>query len=281
MLKPSKLTSSNPPERREELKATEMGPSPVNSTRGLKRKTSGKITLDDIFDQMQENATSTNQISTQITNLESTINAKIDAINTTLKKNIEDLTTRIQNVENSSKNDMKKMADDNRKYVSNALKQQLLDCCMDIEGLKDEVINECNDIKALVVETIASFNIQIKETDIEKVVLNDVNKGGIRKKILTATFADRRIKFRVLQEKKNVMDSNDIFFNNSMTPTNQFFMRKAKKIVKPAKLRIVFYENAVRVKKLDGSEIVLSSEDNLKELEEYTKEILNQPGTSA
>lgn len=280
MIKPSKLMPNKLPENKEEKKINEMGPSP-GTTRGLKRRTPGKVTLDDIFDQMQENAASTNQISTQITNLETTLNTKIDTINATLKNNIEELSAKIQNLENTNKNDMKKLVEDNRKYVNNAVKQQLLDCCMDIEGLKDEIINGCSDLKALVHETIASFSIQIKETDIEKAVLNEIYKGGIKQKIITATFADRKTKFKVIQEKKKIKECNEIFFNNSMTSTNNFLMRKAKKIARPANMRVVFYDCAVRAKKSDGSEIILTCEDSLDELEKYVKTVSTQPSTSS
>lgn len=269
----STLTPKTPPSNQKTTVNEEMMKSPLNNQRGSKRPYNG-VTLEDIFNQMQVNQL---KLSSDMKSLESTLDKKIDLIASTLKLEIDTISTKLQNIEKSNKEEFKKMTEDNRKYINNALKQQMLDCCMDIEGLKDEVISKSSDLKALVVATIKSFNIQIMDNDIEKAVLTEINKGGINKKIITTTFADRNVKLRVIKGKRERKDSNDIYFNITMTPLNSFLMRKAKQLGKPLNLRVVFYDCAVHVKKLTGEDFVLTNESSLLELEDY----IQQQGAAA
>lgn len=208
---------------------------------------------------------------------------KLNSIETELGQLRTDLTSRVIKIEDKvvtleadmsklkQENDksFKKDQERNRKLIHNAIQQQMLECCMEIQGIKMELIDCCTDLKKLALNTIKSFQIVVKETDIKEVAVKEIAYDEVIKKILSVTFANKTIKTRIMKEKKKIQETNGIYFNISMSQTNEYFMRKSKQLAKPKKLRVVFYDGAVRAKKLDGGEIIITDEESLQELANY------------
>lgn len=91
-------------------------------------------------------------------------------------------------------------------------------------------------------------------------------------KIITVTFNDVDTKLRVLREKNKIKVNNGVFFNSTLTPTNGYYMRKAKFLTKGTNLKPKFFDGAVHIKMLNGNSMLIQSEDNLSELKKRIDE---------
>lgn len=249
--------------------------SPTNSMQTIEKNTAKRdlahLTLADLFILIESKHEEHSQklddlsinIGNDITNFKAEINQKLDG-------SLQNVNKKIDMVE--KKTDLSlQMAIESQKLCVNYMKQARLDCCMDISGLK---FNDDNlDLKTLAFNTIRSFKININETDIKKVTTFDIKKtNSLTNKILTVKFDDVDTKLRVLREKNKIKANNGVFFNATLTPSNGYYMRKAKYLTKGSKIKPKFYDGAVHVKIPNGNIMLIQSEDNLEELKKLIDE---------
>lgn len=170
--------------------------------------------------------------------------------------------TRMDTIQNTSARNSK---------IINAMQQSKIDNSIEISGINQLLIQNSTNLKALVLSTILSFSIQINEDEIEKVYAKEINRAGNNgnDKILVVSFKDFGKKIIVMKAKQKVKDHRGIFFNISLTPSNRYHMAKAKSLAKPLNLKTFFSGGNVKVKKLDGTLMIIESAENLTELERY------------
>ncbi|KAL7016115.1 hypothetical protein ACKWTF_009849 [Chironomus riparius] len=196
-----------------------------------------------------------------IANFKAEINQKMDG-------SLQNINNKIDIVEEKADQSLR-IAMESQKLCVNYMKQARLDCCMDISGL---LFNDVNtDLKLLAVNTIRSFKIKVDDADIKKVTATEIKKP-MSKTILTVTFDDVETKMRIMREKSKIKINNGIFFNYTLTPSNGYYLRKAKYITKAYNIRPNFYDGAVHVKIPNGNSLIIQSEENLKELKKFFDE---------
>ncbi|KAG5674291.1 hypothetical protein PVAND_004269 [Polypedilum vanderplanki] len=210
---------------------------------------------------------------------------------TIITNQLSQLTNRIQSIENSITSldervsAVERLSSQNtianeRKIMSNMIKQGKIENVMEITGIYTSRIQAEPNLKQLAVNTIQSFNIPIETEDIVKVSKREIeftHKSGKTQKEtkLLVTFADMDKKIEVMKHKSRIKENVNIFFNIALTPLNSYLMRKAKAMLKGRNIRVTFRDNAIKIKKLDGNDITLVDEDDLKVLENYVASFRN------
>ncbi|KAL7024635.1 hypothetical protein ACKWTF_013140 [Chironomus riparius] len=245
---------------------------PANSTHVSEKKVNKRdledITLADLFllieSKSENHSKKLDELSinlgSELANFKAEIKQEMDG-------SLQNINKKIDIVEEKADQGLR-VAMQSQELCVNYMKQARLDRCMDISGL---TFNDKMDLKSLAVKTIRSFKIKIDEAEIKKVNLVEIKKPVI-KKILTVTFDDADTKLRVLREKSKVQSHNGVFFNMTLTPSNGYYLRKAKYLLKGMNIKPNFYDGAVQVKFPTGNKLIIQSDENLKELKKFIDE---------
>ncbi|KAL7029473.1 hypothetical protein ACKWTF_001909 [Chironomus riparius] len=201
------------------------------------------------------------------------LKGSLDAVTTEVK----DLKTKVSGID-ARVDVVAKIANENRKMIG-SYKQDKLEKFMEIDGLKTNTIDNTDDFKALAVETIKSFGINIDPAEIDHAFKKEINlkkkvNGSDKKKIVIVIFSNINTKIRVMKAKRD-MPENTIYFNQSLTVANRSLIYKARNIV-GKKLKVYFSRGSVRVQKQDTSEIIIDDETKLNEVQQYYDNIKNQ-----
>lgn len=254
----------------ENIQTKSYGSAPINATNGKRMRE--KITLEDILNTMGEKfdkqSVKLDDMKVNIVNEMSQLKAEI---NENFDKSVRSLDNKIEQIDIKADKGIK-LAMENRKSCINFMKQARIENCMDISGLNFTDVN--TDLRTLVINTIRSFNIKIDENEIKKVKSVDIKKSNTKiNKLLTVTFDDVDTKVRIMHEKTKIKINNGVFFNNTLTPSNGYYMRKAKFITKGTDLKPVLYDGAIYVKIQDRKTIMIQSEDDLIELKKIVEDL--------
>ncbi|KAL7012502.1 hypothetical protein ACKWTF_014890 [Chironomus riparius] len=201
------------------------------------------------------------------------LKGSLDAVTTEVK----DLKTKVSGID-ARVDVVAKIANENRKMIG-SYKQDKLEKFMEIDGLKTNTIDNTDDFKALAVETIKSFGINIDPAEIDHAFKKEINlkkkvNGSDKKKIVIVIFSNINTKIRVMKAKRD-MPENTIYFNQSLTVANRSLIYKARNIV-GKKLKVYFSRGSVRVQKQDTSEIIIDDETKLNEVQQYYDNMKNQ-----
>lgn len=210
------------------------------------------------------------EISSAKTDLTKSMHAISDKVNQ-IEANVSSLQSNVQDIDKKV-DIVSKTADLNKKLI-NIMMQENLSKCMDIDGIDRNVVEKATNLKSLALEVISSFNIIINTDDIDRVSKKELRKeengDTIVRFILLVHFKDFETKVRVLRTKMSIKDGRNIYFNATLTPTNRFFMRSAKKLAKKANLKVFFKSGKVNVEKTNKEIITIASESDISVLESY------------
>lgn len=242
-----------------------------------------EVTNDDIYNlivNLQSSIKEQNaEMKKQIDETKEHIGRQIEVTNEKIENmemNVQDLGSKVNDFD-IKLNGVTKVAERNEKLL-NTLMQARLENLIEICGVNSSVINQCNDLKQLVISVIKSFGIPIKEEDIARVTKREINardenSTASNKHILVVTFNNFSTKIEVMKQKSKCKDDRGIFFNISLTPSNRFLMMNARKLTKNKKLKVYFSGGKVRVKKRDGTEIIIEDAKQLGDLQQYVDSI--------
>ena len=232
-----------------------------------------KILFDLIASTSRTHSEEISSAKTDLTNSMHAISVKVNQIEenvSSLQSNVQDIDKKVDSVS--------KTADLNKKLI-NIMMQENLSNCMDIDGIDRSVVEKATSLKSLALEVISSFNIIIHADDIDRVskkeLRKDENGNATIRFILLVHFKDFETKVRVLRTKMSIKDTRNIYFNATLTPTNRFFMRSAKKLAKKANLKVFFKSGKVSVEKSNKEIITIASESDISVLESYITGIQN------
>jgi hypothetical protein len=224
---------------------------------------------DDIYSLMLAN---NSEIKAALTGIHKQIKT-MDSNVAKIESNLKETNARMERVEETA-NEGVRMATQNRKLLGNMIKQGKLENLMEISGIPSEDFAKHSGPKEVAISVFRSLQIQVDPDDIRRAIRKDITikkpNGDNRKvPILIVTFSDFEKKAQVMAKKKNLGPSSKIYFNLALTPLNGFLTRRAKAITKGKNLHVHFGDEAVRVKKADGSDFIIHDEADLKALQTY------------
>jgi exonuclease VII large subunit len=245
-------------------------PSTPSNLRTSKRK--AERSIEDVYNLILESLRHNQELRSTIEKFRneiSTLATKVEKMESSLKET----NTRMMEIEQTANSGLE-MAMQNRKIFGNMVRQSKLENQMEICGIPQADFDKHADVKQLAISVISSFHIQIHAEDIHNAVRKDIvikkaNGFSITKPILIVTFSDFSKKVQVLQKKKQLRDSRQIFFNVALSPLNGFLMRRARTITRGKNLRVHLWSESVCVKKVDGTDLIIYDERDLEEVQLY------------
>lgn len=272
------LINRTPKSGNENIQTALYGSAPNNS-KHINKRNRENITLEDLLSIMEEKFDKQfDKLDDMKVNFGNEMLQLKSEINENFDKSVHRLDNKIEQIDIKADKGIR-LAMENRKTCINFMKQARIENCMDISGLN---FTEGNiDLRTLAINTIRSFNIKIDEVEIKKVKSVDIQKSNtITNKLLTVTFDDVDTKARVMREKNKIKSNSGVFFNNTLTPSNGYFMRKAKFITKGTELKPILFDGAVHVKIQERNTIMIQSEDDLIELKKIVEMHLSSSSKS-
>lgn len=238
-----------------------------------------KLSLEEVFgkllDKIEETAKSHSEEVTMLRNdlaeWRQDIIIQIESIKSKMNQvesNMDNFNAKMDKVERKVE-ELEKKSSLNAKDI-NRMMQEKLECHMEIVGLSTEVIEKTDDVKELALKTITAQGIGMEMNDLDKVfkrIINrrDKNQKEYKKGILTVVFKDFTKKIQVMKDKRESKKRGSIFFNIALTPSNRYYLHKAKEITE-GKMKIYFGKGNVRAVMNDKTELIVDDDRKIEEL---------------